>query len=75
MFKRGLYVHCRLHCYSPRLVAGSLSLHAQAPLVGASDRTPCFHSSDPKLNANKQAAYHIVKICSRRGNGSWRISI
>ncbi len=34
---------------------------AQAPVVGVADPEALFTSPDPKLNANKQAAYHIVK--------------
>lgn len=34
---------------------------AQAPVTGAADAEALFISSDPKLHANKQAAYHIVK--------------
>src|SRR2546430_2087622 len=43
------------------LMASGVSLHAQEPVVGASDPEAVFHSSDPKLDANKQAAYHIVR--------------
>ena len=50
------------------MVAGNLSLHAQEPVVGASDPGALFHSSDPKLNANKQAAYHIVKDLLEAGH-------
>src|SRR2546426_11384675 len=68
-FHKGAYVRCRLHLLLPTvLVAGSLSLHAQAPVVGASDPDALFHSSDPKLNANKQAAYHIVKDLLEAGH-------
>jgi predicted SnoaL-like aldol condensation-catalyzing enzyme len=31
------------------------------PVVGADDPDALFHSSDPKLDRNMQAAYHIVK--------------
>src|SRR2546425_12765860 len=54
------------------LLAGSLSLHAQEPVVGASDPDALFHSSDPKLNANKQAAYHIVKDLLEAGH--WELA-
>jgi len=54
------------------LVAGSLSLHAQAAVVGASDPDALFHSSDPKLNVNKQAAYHIVKDLLEAGH--WELA-
>ena len=53
-------------------VAGSLALHAQAPVVGASDPDTLFHSSDPKLNANKQVAYHIVKDLLEAGH--WELA-
>ena len=53
---------CRLHLLlAAALLAGSLSLHAQEAVVGASDPEALFHSSDSKLNTNKQAAYHIVR--------------
>jgi predicted SnoaL-like aldol condensation-catalyzing enzyme len=66
-------VRCRLHLLlATVLVAGSLSLHAQAPVVGASDPAALFHSSDPKLDANKQAAYHIVKDLLEAGH--WELA-
>jgi predicted SnoaL-like aldol condensation-catalyzing enzyme len=34
---------------------------AQEPVVGAHDAEALFHSSDPKLDANMQVAYHIEK--------------
>src|SRR6266699_687853 len=56
------YMPCRLHLpLAAALLAGSPSLHAQEAVVGASDSDALFHSSDPKLNTNKQVAYHIVK--------------
>lgn len=36
-------------------------VHAQEPVVGAADADALFHSPDPRLNANKQVAYHIQK--------------
>jgi predicted SnoaL-like aldol condensation-catalyzing enzyme len=36
-------------------------LHAQEPVLGAPDAEALFKSPNPKLNANKQVAYHIVK--------------
>src|SRR5256885_16516787 len=50
------------------LVAGALSLHAQEPVVAASDPEALFRSSDPKLDANKQAAYHIVRDLLEAGH-------
>jgi predicted SnoaL-like aldol condensation-catalyzing enzyme len=34
---------------------------AQEPVVGAADADALFHSSNPRLNANMQVAYHIEK--------------
>ncbi len=42
------------------LLAAS-SAHAQEAVTAASDADALFTSPDPKLDANKQAAYHIVK--------------
>src|SRR5256886_14492209 len=50
------------------LMAGGVSLHAQEAVVGASDPEALFHSSDPKLDANKQAAYHIVRDLLEAGD-------
>jgi predicted SnoaL-like aldol condensation-catalyzing enzyme len=33
---------------------------AQEPVVGVADPEALFHDKDPKLNANKQVAYHIM---------------
>src|SRR2546421_10007197 len=54
------------------LLAGGVSLHAQEPVVGASDPEALFHSSDPKLDANKQAAYHIVRDLLEAGH--WELA-
>jgi len=43
------------------LLFGSGAAMAQEPVTGAADPDALFHSSDPKLNVNKQAAYHIIK--------------
>src|SRR5438445_13283048 len=72
-FHKGAYVRSRLRLLlATVLVAGSVSLHAQAPVVGASDPDALFHSNDPKLNANKQAAYHIVKDLLEAGH--WELA-
>jgi hypothetical protein len=42
------------------LVAAAAPSYAQDPVVAASDAEALFQSSDPKLQLNKQAAYHIV---------------
>jgi predicted SnoaL-like aldol condensation-catalyzing enzyme len=54
------------------LAAGAPSLLAQDPVVGASDPDALFQSSDPKLRANKQAAYHIVKDLLEAGH--WELA-
>ena len=54
------------------LMAGGVSLHAQEAVVGASDPEALFHSSDPKLDANKQAAYHIVRDLLEAGH--WELA-
>ena len=41
---------------------------AQAPVTGAPDPDALFHSKDPKLDANKQVAYHIVKDLLEAGH-------
>src|SRR2546430_14787745 len=72
-FSKGACVRFRRHLLlATVMVAGSLSLHAQEPVVGASDPDALFHSSDPKLNANKQAAYHIVKDLLEAGH--WELA-
>jgi predicted SnoaL-like aldol condensation-catalyzing enzyme len=54
------------------LTAASLLLNggafAQERVVGAKDADALFHSSDPKLNANKQIVYHIFKDILEGGN-------
>ena len=63
----------RLHLpLTAALLAGSISLHAQEAVVGASDPETLFHSSDSKLNTNKQAAYHIVKDLLEAGH--WELA-
>lgn len=50
------------------LLAGMLSglwclqVSAQTAVTPATDPDSLFHSTDAKLNANKQVAYHIVKV-------------
>src|SRR6266513_3542470 len=63
---------CRLLPLVAALWAGSLSLHAQEAVVGASDPEAPFHSSDPKVDANKQSAYHIVKDLLEAGH--WELA-
>jgi predicted SnoaL-like aldol condensation-catalyzing enzyme len=35
-------------------------MFAQEPVVGVDNPEPLFHDKDPKLDRNKQAAYHIM---------------
>jgi predicted SnoaL-like aldol condensation-catalyzing enzyme len=66
-------MRCRLHVpLAAALLAGSPALHAQEAVVGASDPDALFHSSDPKLNTNKQVAYHIVKDLLEAGH--WELA-
>ena len=66
-------MRCRLHFpLAAALLAGTVALHAQEAVVGASDPEALFHSSDPKLNTNKQAAYHIVKDLLEAGH--WELA-
>lgn len=48
------------------------SLHAQEPVVAARDPDALFHSSDLKLDANKQVAYHIVRDLLEAGH--WELA-
>src|SRR6059036_1035702 len=67
------YMPCRLHLpLAAALLAGSVSLHAQEAVVGASDPEALFHSNDPTLNRNKQIAYHIVKDLLEAGH--WELA-
>jgi predicted SnoaL-like aldol condensation-catalyzing enzyme len=50
------------------LILGSTALRAQEPVVGAADPDALFHSKNPKLDANKQVAYHIVKDLIESGH-------
>jgi predicted SnoaL-like aldol condensation-catalyzing enzyme len=45
---------------------------AQAPVTPAADADALFHSPDPKLEINKQAAYHIVKDLLEAGH--WELA-
>ena len=43
------------------LLAAPMAYAAAEPVVGVANPEALFHSKDPKLNRNKQAAYHIEK--------------
>jgi len=64
---------CRLHLrLAAALLVGSMSLHAQETVVGASDPYALIHSSAPTLSSNKQVAYHIVKDLLEAGH--WELA-
>ncbi len=42
-------------------ILGLAGAHAQEAVVGVANPEALFHSHDPKLDRNKQAAYHIEK--------------
>jgi len=44
------------------------SVRAQEPVVGAPDAEALFHSADPTLERNKQAAYHIERDLLEAGH-------
>ncbi len=50
------------------LLSFSTCLHAQEPVTGATDPDALFTSPDPRLNANKQVAYHIIKELIEAGH-------
>jgi predicted SnoaL-like aldol condensation-catalyzing enzyme len=54
------------------LFAGGLRVSAQEPVFGTNGADTLFHSSDPKLDANKQVAYHIVKDLLEAGH--WELA-
>jgi predicted SnoaL-like aldol condensation-catalyzing enzyme len=56
------------------IAASALVSHAsaQAPVVGAANTEALFTSKDPKLNRNKQAAYHIEKELLEAGH--WELA-
>ncbi|MDB6012469.1 MAG: snoaL-like polyketide cyclase family protein [Gammaproteobacteria bacterium] len=59
------------HWYCALAAAGLLlsgGAFAQERVVGAKDPDALFHSSDPKLDANKQVVYHIFKDILEGGN-------
>jgi predicted SnoaL-like aldol condensation-catalyzing enzyme len=51
------------------LVAGAFdAVSAQEPVTGVANPDALFTSADPRLNRNKQAAYHIVKDLLEAGH-------
>src|SRR5256886_16865634 len=54
------------------LLSSGVSLHAQEAVVGVSDPEALFHSNDPRLDTNKQTAYHIVRDLLEAGD--WELA-
>jgi len=54
------------------LLSGCGLAYAQDAVVAAPDTDGLFHSDDPVLNRNKQAAYHIVKDLLEAGH--WELA-
>jgi predicted SnoaL-like aldol condensation-catalyzing enzyme len=52
------------------VLISATAVQAQAPVVGVPDADALFTSPDPKLNANKQVAYHIQKDLLEAGRWS-----
>src|SRR5262245_34671578 len=50
------------------LMACAAQVHAQDAVTAAPDPDALFTSKDPKLHANKQAAYNIIKVLIESGN-------
>jgi predicted SnoaL-like aldol condensation-catalyzing enzyme len=57
---------------SALLMALPLVSHAQEPVAGVENPDLLFTSSDPKLHANKQVVYHIVKDLLEAGH--WELA-
>jgi len=61
-----------LRLLAPLFVAACGPVFAQEPVNPAADQDALFHSKDPKLDANKQVAYHIVKDLLQAGH--WELA-
>src|SRR3954466_12726775 len=66
--------HCVRKIAFGLMLAALASGHAMAqePVTGVADAEALFHSPDPKLEINKQAAYHIVKDLLEAGH--WELA-
>ena len=53
-----IHWHCASAAAGLLLIGGAF---AQERVVGVKDPDALFHSNDPRLDANKQVAYHIFK--------------
>ena len=54
------------------LLLSCASIYASEPVTPAKDIEALFHSSDPKLNANKQVVYYILKDMIQSGH--WELA-
>jgi predicted SnoaL-like aldol condensation-catalyzing enzyme len=66
VYTRAMKTHLMfVAAFSALALGGALGLcnnaRAQEPVVGVADPDRLFTSSDPRLNTNKQCAYHIMK--------------
>lgn len=62
-------------CFAIAVLGSSLAftpVGAQEPVIGAPDPDALFTSPDPKLNRNKQAAYHIQRDLLEAGH--WELA-
>ncbi len=50
------------------VLGAALPAWAQEPVAGVADPDALFHSPDPQLERNKQAAYHIIKDLIEAGH-------
>jgi predicted SnoaL-like aldol condensation-catalyzing enzyme len=66
MFKRSVVLAVSL-CLSAPLVY-PVSGYAQEAVVAAADKEALFTSADPKLHANKQVVYHIMRDLLEAGH-------
>jgi predicted SnoaL-like aldol condensation-catalyzing enzyme len=69
--EKHMRLHLRLGVATGLLWSCGL-VHAQEAVVVAPDPDALFHSADPVLDANKQAAYHIVKDLIEAGH--WELA-
>lgn len=65
-----MHGYLRIAVISCSLLAGVA--HAGEPVVPAKDQDALFRSSDPKLHANKQVVYHILKDLIMAGH--WELA-
>ncbi|MDH4412107.1 MAG: nuclear transport factor 2 family protein [Rhizobium sp.] len=66
MFKRSALLAITLSLFAP--LALPVSVSAQEAVVAAADKEALFTSPDPKLHANKQVVYHIMRDLLEAGH-------